>query len=142
MGSHLLCTQCTVQSHTQWFCMSNRCIKGLQRLSAEGSSAGISDGAADHYGQCCFFCIAEIFFYCENGCLRIQGIKNCFNEQQIRTTVYQAAHLFIISVGYLIESYSPESGIVDIGIKRKCFVHRTDGGGDVFVGSWQLAVGG
>ena len=84
-------------------------------------------------GSSCFFRIPEIFLNGEDGGLGIQRIKNGFDQQQVDTAIYQSPHLFIIGVGHFVETDGPETGIVDIRGKGKCFIHRADGAGDEFL---------
>ena len=102
-------------------------------MSAQGAATGIRNGAADHDGQGRFFCIAEIFFYGENGCFGIQGIKDGFNQEQICTAIHQSAHLFVIGVETSSKVTARNPGLFTSGERDKGFIHRADGAGDEFL---------
>src|ERR1019366_1995939 len=91
--------------------MGNRNIKSFQRLATQSTSTGIGYSSTYHNRQLLFLCIAKIFLNSKNGSLCIKGIKNCFYQQEIHSTIDKPFYLLIIGFCNLIKSYCTETRI-------------------------------
>lgn len=63
--------------------MAQRVIKGFGRLAGEGTTRGVGDGAGNHDRQINAQRF-KLFFHRKHRRFRIQGVKDGFNQDQVR----------------------------------------------------------
>src|SRR5665213_2406113 len=95
--------------------MRNRNIKCFKSLPAQGSSAGICNGTANHYRQLRLSGISKKFLNGINCGLRIERVKNGLDQKQVNTAIHKAFYLFIVSIGNFVKSNGTKTRIIYIG---------------------------
>src|SRR5262249_53009677 len=93
MTTHFLGAEGTVKTDAQWAGMHDGNIEGFQCLSAEGASAGVGDGSADHYGQLLLFGIPKIFFDGEYSGLGVQGVEDGLDKECVDASFHHCLDL-------------------------------------------------
>ena len=111
-------------------------------MAAEGASAGVGDGAADHDGQFLARGSKGILNGKEAG-LGVEGVKDGFDKEHVDSALNEGFGLFLVGGGQFVEAYGAVARAVHVGAQAQGAVGWSDGSGDKarFVGR-RVGVGG
>ena len=102
--------------------MLQRHPEGRRRLAGQRTSAKIGDGTTDHdghYGETITERSIDRGVACEfrdglHGGLRIEGVKDGLNQQEVNAPFHKSKDLLFVCITYLGKGYGAVSGVVDV----------------------------
>ena len=97
-------------------------VEGLGGLPGEGAPALVGDGAGDHEGQGGAGPV-ELLQDREEGGLRVQGVEDGLDHEDVGAALDQRAGLFAVRAAQLLEGDVAGAGVVDVGGDRGGAVH-------------------
>ena len=113
VGPHLGRTQRTVDADRNQIDVSDRVPEGLKRLAGKRAARVVGDGDRDSHRQT-HVVACEMVLDSEQAGLQVQRVEGRLGHQQIDATIDQPGDLLPISLDQLVETDSPETGVVDV----------------------------
>ncbi len=117
MRTQVFGSQCTVKPDTDRVCMHDRVPECLRRLPCQGATTGIRDRSGYHNRQVLSQGLQAVQHRI-NCRLGIEGIKNGFYQENIRSALNQAPCGFGIGLHQFVKRNIPETRIIDIRRNR------------------------
>ena len=127
--AHLLSAQRAVDPDCQRPSMLDRDVERLDGLAGQGAAALIYDGDRNHDGKTDALFGKDVVDRTERS-LGIECIEDRFDEQEVRATIDQAAHLLRICFARLVERERSEAWIIDVRTEAQGLVERADCAGN------------
>lgn len=129
MRAHLLSAERAIQSYTKQIEVRYGNEKRFHRLSAEGSSAGIGDGAGNHDGQLHAFFSLKTVSMAKRAAFAL-SVSKMVSTSSFGTAVDEAAGLHRVRFDQVVKAHGPEAGIIHIRRERRSLVGRPERAGN------------
>ena len=114
VGAQRGSAQGAVESGEKRLGMGDRVPEGGAGLAREGAAAGVGDGAGHHEWQA-RAALFEGTPDAKQGCLRVQGVEDGLDHQQVDAAAYQGGGGFNVRFFQVTETDVAKPGILDIG---------------------------
>ncbi len=129
MGAHLARAERAIKPDRERLRVRDRGPERFRRLPRERAARPVRDGAGDHHRQA-DRPLRKQRLEREDRSLRIQGVEDRLDQQDIDPAVHQPARLLAVGRDQIVEGGGAEARIRNIGRDRGGAVGRPDGAGD------------
>lgn len=111
-GSHLICSQGTIETNGHGMAMLHRNNKGLSSLSTERTSRHIDDCSRNKDRRLAI-ALGEAEIDGEKCSLGVEGIENGLNQENVGASVQKTPCLLLVGINQLVKGDVSEGGVLD-----------------------------